>query len=85
MKLLKYFLLIANRMLCNQRGGIGGNDTDLGYEVVENGIRYFVFGNTRIRITEHFPENGKQIGELIEEIVEYSARKTEPDKPIRSA
>ena len=31
----------------------------------ENGERYFIIGNTRIHIVEHFAENGKTITELI--------------------
>ena len=34
---------------------------------------YFYYGNTRIRVAEHFNDNGKPIGTLIENVIRYSA------------
>ncbi len=34
-------------------------------------------GKTRIKITEHFPEKGRTMGELIEELILYAARQDE--------
>ena len=41
------------------------------WEVVtsETGAQYFVMGKNRIKITEHFPTTGKQIEELVTELV----------------
>ena len=36
---------------------------------------YFIFGNCRILITEHFPENGKTYDELIKDLILYTAKK----------
>ena len=40
----------------------------------ENGVRYFVMGNTRTRITEYFKENGLTLTEAVEELILYKAR-----------
>ena len=40
----------------------------------ENGVRYFVMGNTRTRITEYFKENGPTLTEAVEELILYKAR-----------
>ena len=34
---------------------------------------YFYYGNTRIRVAEHFNDRGKPIGTLIEDVIRYSA------------
>jgi len=43
--------------------------------VVKNGKQYFVTGNLYIEITEHFPENGKPLGSLLENVIAYTADK----------
>lgn len=35
-----------------------------------NGNQYFVMGKTRIKITEHFADNGKSINELVTDLIE---------------
>lgn len=51
-----------------------------GITIVINGERYFIYGKTRVKITEHFPINGKSIDELITVLaqreIQESARKT---------
>ena len=44
------------------------------YVIDEKGVLYFYRGNTRIRVLEHFAENGKPIGSLIEDVICYAAR-----------
>ena len=39
----------------------------------EYGTLYFYYGNTRIRVAEHFNDRGKPIGMLIEDVIRYSA------------
>ena len=39
----------------------------------EYGTLYFYYGNTRIRVAEHFNDRGKPIGTLIEDVIRYSA------------
>ena len=39
----------------------------------ENGTQYFVCGNTRIKISEHFATGGKPLGDLIVDIVRHTA------------
>lgn len=40
----------------------------------ENSERYFIIGNTKIHIVEHFKENGPTLTELLEELILYKAR-----------
>lgn len=35
----------------------------------ESGEQYFVTGKNRIKITEHFPAHGKQVDELIADLI----------------
>ena len=39
----------------------------------EYGTLYFYYGNTRIRVAEHFNDKGKSIGTLLEDVIRYSA------------
>lgn len=41
----------------------------------ENGTQYFLCGNSRIKISEHFPASGKPIGDLIVDVVRHTAEK----------
>lgn len=41
----------------------------------ENGTQYFVCGNNRIKISEHFATGGKPIGDLIVDVVRHTAGK----------
>ena len=41
-------------------------------EWIDN-ILYFIEGKTRIRITEHFPDKGKRVGNLIENVISNEA------------
>lgn len=43
------------------------------YITDESGNQFFVYGNTKIKVTEHFNKNGRSIGALIEKAVEYAA------------
>ena len=40
----------------------------------ENGEQYFIMGKTRIKITEHFPSTGKQIDELVTDLIANKIR-----------
>lgn len=42
-----------------------------------DGTEYFYCGNTCIKITEHFADNGKQINELVEDAACYQASQTD--------
>ena len=39
----------------------------------EYGTLYFYYGNTRIRVAEHFNDRGKPIGTLLEDVIRYRA------------
>ena len=52
-----------------------GNENNMDKGTVTVGDEYFIFGKCRIKITEHFPENGRTINELIEELILYKAKK----------
>ena len=56
----------------------------VGYEKIENGVRYFVFGRNRIRITEHFSDNGKPIESLIENVIRHDPPKTSVPQPVKT-
>ena len=48
------------------------------YVTEGDGPLYFYYGNTRIRVAEHFNDRGKPIGTLIEDVIRYSvAHQTE--------
>lgn len=39
----------------------------------EYGTLYFYYGNTRIKVSEHFSNTEKPIGTLLEDVIRYSA------------
>lgn len=39
-----------------------------------DGIHYFVIGKTRIKVTEHFQEQGPSLVALLEDVITYNAR-----------
>lgn len=41
----------------------------------ENGTQYFVCGNNRIKISEHFAAKGKPLGDLIVDVIQHTADK----------
>ena len=49
-------------------------DGGKGKTIEENGIQSFEYNNVRIKITEHFPNNGKQIDELITELIRHKIK-----------
>ena len=49
------------------------------YLTDENGIEYYCCGNTKIKITEHFAEDGKSMGELLEDLIIREAKKAAKD------
>lgn len=45
-----------------------------GKTIEENGTEYFEYNNVRIKITEHFPNDGKRIDELITELIRHKIK-----------
>ena len=45
------------------------NKPTQGKTVIENGEQYFIIGKNKIKITEHFPADGKQLDELITDLI----------------
>ena len=43
------------------------------YVTEGDGPLYFYYGNTRIKVSEHFSDEGKPIGTLLEDVIRYSA------------
>ncbi len=43
------------------------------YAIDLDGTMYFYHGNTRIKVIEHFNDNGKPIEALVEDVVQYAA------------
>ncbi len=41
----------------------------------ENGTQYFICGNNRIKISEHFATGGRPLGDLIVDVVRHTAEK----------
>ena len=52
-------------------------------EWIDN-ILYFFEGKTRIRITEHFPDKGKRVGNLIENVISNEAAAMPPSESTES-
>ncbi len=50
------------------------------YETSPDGTMYCCFGNNRIKVTEHFAENGKKIDVLIERAIRFAAGNGTPQK-----
>ena len=44
------------------------------YITDENGVQYFIIGNTRIRVTEYFKEDGPTLTDVLERLIRYKAR-----------
>ena len=40
----------------------------------KNATQYFTYGNTRIKITEHFPDVGKTLNEVLADILQYAIK-----------
>lgn len=40
-----------------------------GQTVIEDGKQYYIIGKNKIKITEHFPADGKQLDELITDLI----------------
>lgn len=40
----------------------------------ETGEQYYIIGKNRIKITEHFPASGKQLDELIADLIVYKIK-----------
>ena len=45
-----------------------------GEMITESGEQYFIMGKNRIKITEHFPNDGKQIDELISDLIAHKIK-----------
>lgn len=45
------------------------------YVKESDGTLYFYCGNTKIKMTEHFAENGKSVATLLEDVIQYSANR----------
>lgn len=41
---------------------------------LKNATQYFIYGNTRIKITEHFPDVGNTLNELLADVIQYAAK-----------
>lgn len=50
------------------------NTTPGGEYVTINGTLYFVSKKTRIKVTEHFPTEGKPLADLLEDVIIYAAK-----------
>ena len=50
------------------------NGQTKGQTVIENGEQYFIMGKTRIKITEHFPADGKRLDELITDLITHKMK-----------
>ena len=43
------------------------------YGIEPDGEVYFYFGSTRIKVTEHFSDSDRSVGDLIENVIKYTA------------
>ena len=46
------------------------------YATGQDGCLYHYCGKTRIKVSEHFSDHGKSVGELIENVILHTAKKT---------
>ena len=44
------------------------------YGTEPDGEMYFYIGNTKIKVSEHFNDNGKPLKDLLEDVIKYSAK-----------
>ena len=42
---------------------------------MEDGTQYFICGNNRIKISEHFAAEGRPLGDLIVDVIQHTADK----------
>lgn len=63
-----------NRNLIEQILGIGS------YAYL-HGQLYFIHGNCRIKVTEHFPTDGRPLDLLLEDVIQFSAQ--QQDNEVR--
>lgn len=45
------------------------------------GQLYFIHGNCRIKVTEHFPADGKPMAVLLEDVIQFSVQRDEKIRP----
>jgi len=50
--------------------------THTGKVIKENGMQFFICGNNRIKISEHFAAEGRPLGDLIVDVVRQTAGNT---------
>ena len=43
--------------------------------VGKDGAEYFICGKSRIKVSEHFASEGKQLSELLENVIQHTANK----------
>lgn len=55
-----------------EKNRIKTNDSDAVLSVID-GIQYFIMGNIRIKVSEHFAENGKPLDYLLEDVIQHAA------------
>jgi len=46
-----------------------------------DGTTYFYCGKTRIKVVEHFPETGKSMETLIEDVIRYAGKEKQKELP----
>lgn len=46
----------------------------MGRYITVDGTLYFLYGNTRIKVTEHFADSGKTVVDLLEDVILYEAK-----------
>ena len=66
-------IIKPNRSLTEQIFGIGR------YRYSKDGQLYFVCGKTRIKVTEHFASDGKNLNTLIEDVIQFSAQRQDDE------
>ena len=64
-----------NRSLTDQVFGIGR------YRYSKDGQLYYIHGKTRIKVTEHFSAEGKNLHALLEDVIQFSAQRRDDEIP----
>lgn len=50
------------------------NHGPIGRMEIINGTQYFICGQTRIKVTEHFKERGPELADLMEKLIVFTAK-----------
>ena len=57
-----------------RRSNKSGKAPQIFYAIEFDGTMFFYHGKTRIKVTEHFNDNGRPMTDLVEDVVRFTAQ-----------